>query len=249
MNGQVVVVQRLTDGIVQITLQDKVHKNGLSPMLADAIVKAFSDVKSMPDCKVIILTGYDSYFCSGGTQDVLLSLAEARSRFDDVKVSDTPVACDIPVIAAMQGHGIGGGLVLGLFCDFTIFSKESIYTANFMRYGFTPGVGATYIIPKKFGVVLGHEMLLSARGYHGAELEKRGIPFPVVPRDQVLSHARQLAIEIADKPRTALMVLKRHLVSDVRRELPGYIEKELEMQELTIHEREVWDRIRTQFGG
>ena len=52
----------------------------------------------------------------------------------------------------MQGHGIGGGFVVGLFADFVILSRESVYSTNFMKYKFTPGMGATYIVPKKIGI-------------------------------------------------------------------------------------------------
>ncbi len=97
----------------------------------------------------------------------------------------------------MQGHGIGGGLVFGLFADFVLLSRESIYTANFMKYGFTPVTGATYVL----GLGLAEEMLLSARTYRGADLEKRGIQFPVLPGVEVLQNAHQLARDLAEKPR------------------------------------------------
>lgn len=66
---------------------------------------------------------------------------------------------------------------MDLFADFVILSKESIYTTNFMKYGFTPGMGATFILPQKLGISLAEEMLLAAKTYRGEELQKRAIPF------------------------------------------------------------------------
>ena len=106
-----------------------------------------------------------------------------------------PLDCKIPVIAAMQGHAIGGGFSLGLFADFVLLSRESIYTASFMKYGFTPGFGSTYIFPKKLGTVLGSEMLLTARKYRGEELKKRGASFEVYPRAEVLEIILLLTLE------------------------------------------------------
>ena len=148
----------------------------------------------------------------------------------------------------MQGHGIGGGFVLGLFADFVILSRESVYTTNFMKYGFTPGMGATYIIPKKLGLSVGEELLLNAGNYRGADLEKRGVPFPVYARSEVPGQALQLARQLAEKPRLSLMTLKAHLVAPMRQELPGIIAQEVAMHEKNFHQPEVKERIISLFG-
>ena len=132
--------------------------------------------------------------------------------------------------------------------DFVVLSRESVYTTNFMKYGFTPGMGATYVLPKKLGFALAEEMLISARTYRGAELERRGVPFPVLPRAEVLAYARQLATEIAEKPRISLVTLKAHLVREVRQELGATITREVEMHEKTMHQPDVRERIERTFG-
>ena len=108
------------------------------------------------------------------------------------------------------------GAAFSMFADAAVLSRESIYTANFMKYGFTPGMGSTLILPHKLGPVLAHEMMLSARVYRGEDLARRGVPFPVLPRDQVLPHAMALARDFADKPRFSLVTLKDHLVAGLR---------------------------------
>ena len=133
---------------------------------------------------------------------------------------------------------------MGLFADFVLLSRESVYTTNFMKYGFTPGMGATYIVPKKLGLSLGEELLLNAGNYRGADLEKRGVPFPVYTRAEVPGQARQ----IAEKPRFSLITLKDHLVAPLRQELPGIIAQEVAMHAKTFHQPEVKERIMTLFG-
>jgi polyketide biosynthesis enoyl-CoA hydratase PksI len=177
-----------------------------------------------------------------------LAIHEGKVKFTDTKIYSLALDCRIPVIAAMQGHGIGGGFVLGLFADFVILGRESMYTTNFMKYGFTPGMGATCIVSKKLGFSLAEELLLNAGQYRGAELEKRGVPFPVLPRAEVLNYARQLARELAEKPRISLVALKDHLVGTLRQQLPAVIEQEIEMHEKTFHQAEVKDRIIALFG-
>ena len=149
MNPAAVDVSEVEPGIVRVTMQDRAHKNMFTLDLIDGLIQAFEGIAANPHYKVVILIGYDNYFATGGTREGLLGLYEGKGQFTDANFYSLALDCPIPVIAAMQGHGIGGGFVLGLFADFVILSRESVYTTNFMKYGFTPGMGATYIIPKK----------------------------------------------------------------------------------------------------
>jgi polyketide biosynthesis enoyl-CoA hydratase PksI len=248
MTQPVVDLHEVEPGIVQLTMQDRVHKNTFSEGLIHGLLQSFESIQANSNCKVVIITGYDTYFASGGTKEGLLAIYEGKVKFSDINIYSLPLECKVPVIAAMQGHGIGGGFAFGLFSDFVILSRESVYTTNFMKYGFTPGMGATYILSKKLGISLAEELLITAGNYRGAELEKRGIPFPVLPRTEVPDYALQLARQVAEKPRVSLITLKDHLVAPLRNQLPGVIKQEIAMHEQTFHQPEVKERIMTLFG-
>ncbi|TXF95475.1 enoyl-CoA hydratase, partial [Lactobacillus delbrueckii subsp. bulgaricus] len=81
-----------------------------------------------------------------------------------------------------------------------------------------------------------------------ADLEKRGVPFKVLPRAEVLDYAVELAQELAEKPRNSLVTLKDHLVAPLRDQLPRVIEQELMMHEKTFHHEEVKSRIKGLYG-
>lgn len=237
-------------GIALVVMQDRINKNTFSKELIIGLFKAFGTIEANPEIKAVVLTGYDNYFCMGGTQEGLLAIQEGRATFTGDEPSPTgrslyglPLECEIPVISAMQGHAVGGGFVFGLASDFVIFSRESIYATSFMKYGFTPGMGATCILPEKLGLSLAEELLFSAENYRGADLEKRGIPFRVYPRKEVLEKAFELARIIAEKPRLSLVTLKNHLVAGIREKMPGLIKKEMEMHEKTFHQPEVKERL------
>jgi polyketide biosynthesis enoyl-CoA hydratase PksI len=248
MTESVIESTEVAPGVRLITMCDRTHKNAFTPELVEGLVSAFDAVKQEPSCHAVVLTGYDSYFSTGGTQNGLLAIHEGRSRFTDLNLYSLALECEVPVITAMQGHAIGGGLALGLYADIVILSRESVYTSNFMRYGFTPGMGATYLLPAKLGLSLAHEMLLNAATYRGSDLACRGVPFPVLPRAQVLPRALQIAAELAEKPVTALRQLKAHLVRPIREALPAVIEQELAMHELTFHSGDVKARLASQYG-
>jgi polyketide biosynthesis enoyl-CoA hydratase PksI len=247
MSEPVVTLQEIGPGIAQITMADRESKNTFSERLVRELIEVFGSVSGDTRYRAVILTGYDTYFATGGTRQGLLAIHGGKVSFNATNFYSLALECEVPVISAMQGHGVGGGFVMGLFADFVVMSRESIYTTNFMRYGFTPGMGATYIVPRKLGFSLAHELLLTARNYRGGELEKRGVPFQVVPRAEVLARAYDTARELAEKPRLSLVTLKRHLVREIRRDLDQVIKQELEMHDITFHQDEVKERIERLF--
>ena len=246
--GATVTLREAEPGIALVEMHDREGRNTFTDALIRDLTAAFAEIARNEAWRAVVLTGYDSYFSSGGTQEGLRDLFEGRFKFTDKDLYSLALNCPVPVVSAMQGHGIGGGFVLGMFADATVLSRESIYTANFMKYGFTPGMGSTLILPHKLGPVLAHEMMLSARVYRGEDLARRGVPFPVLPRDEVLAHAMALARDFADKPRFSLVTLKNHLVAGLRDALPLAIEREVEMHAQTFHRPEVRERIEALFG-
>lgn len=251
--NEVVTLTEPSPGVAQVTMADREHKNTFTGELLTGLGAAFEQVGADERYKAVILTGYGSFFCSGGTREVLLDIHAGEFTFQAAgdglpNAYSLPLECPVPVISAMQGHAIGGGLSMGLFADFVILSRESIYTANFMKYGFTPGFGSTRVFPAKLGLPLAQEFLLTGRTFRGAELAERGVPFPVRPRRDVLSAALELAESLAEKPRRSLVLLKEHLVGELRQQLPGVIEKELAMHEVTFHQPEVKELLLSRYG-
>jgi polyketide biosynthesis enoyl-CoA hydratase PksI len=109
-------------------------------------------------------------------------------------------------------------------------------------------MGATLVLPQKLGLPLAQEMLMTAKTYYGEELQKRGAPFPVLPRSEVVGYALELARSLAEKPRLSLVTLKDHLVAGLREKLPSVIEQELVMHKKTFNQPEVKERIKSLFG-
>ncbi|MGD1702704.1 polyketide synthase [Dapis sp. BLCC M229] len=249
-NKKVGLVQltELNNGVVQIKMEDEEHSNSLSQRLGEDLWKCFKKIDENDTYKVAILAGTPNYFCTGGNQEQLMSIFKGESKFTDgFEILTSALNCRIPVIAAMEGHALGGGFALGLYADFLVFSRESFYASNFMKYGFTPGAGATLILPKKLGYELAREMMFTASNYSGKQLAERGIPFPVLPRQEVLNYAVNLANKIADKPVLSLVKLKEHLAWNTKNELPLLVEKELNMHEITFKQPEVKTRIESVF--
>lgn len=236
-------------GIAVVTMMDRRHQNTFSASLIKGLIEAFGQINANEAIKVVIINGYDNYFCCGGTKEELIAIHEGRKSFTDFDFYRLLLDCEVPVISAMQGHAIGAGLAFGCYADLMVLAEECLYSASFMKYGFTPGFGSTFIIPKKMGNILGAEMLFSANNYHGGELKERGISAKVVRKNQVISTAMELAGELAGKPRTSLKLLKHQLSQSIKEKLPAVIKQELAMHELSFCHAEVRERIETLFSG
>lgn len=243
--SEVVTLKLHEEMIAEITLTDKKSHNTFSAEFIRDLTAVFQNLPAQT--KVVILHGYDNYFCCGGTQTELLDLAEGKNTFNDHPFYRILLDCELPTIAAMQGHALGGGLVLGCYADIIILAEESLYSANFMKYGFTPGMGATYILPKKLGETLANEMMFSARNYHGEELGKRNGNIKVVKKENVIKEALILAKEIAEKPLPSLKLLKKQCAQSIKKALPLVIEQELAMHEISFRLPEVKENIKKLF--
>lgn len=251
------VVKLSKEGAVAVVaLEEREYGNTFTRRFIRDLKDTFSTIQQHPGIKVVMVHGCDNYFCCGGTKEELIELCEgfgqkqkeASPQFTDLNFHDLLLRCEVPVIAAMQGHALGGGLAFGCFADIIVMGEQCLYSANFMKYGFSPGMGATYILPKKLGESLAAEMLLTARNYYGRELKERGAPVKIVNKQEVIKTAMEIAKDLADKPLLSLKVLKEHLTQQTRAELPKAVAKELEMHQITFAQPGVRTRIERLFG-
>ncbi|MGI6668755.1 MAG: polyketide synthase [Acetivibrionales bacterium] len=236
------------NGVGIIAMEERESKNTFTRFLIEDLIETFGYVQRSHELKVIVICGYDNYFCCGGSKTELMEILEGKVNFIDLGIYDLLLSCKLPVIAAMQGHAIGGGLAFGSYADIIVMAEECIYSANFMRYGFTPGMGSTYILRKKFGELIGTEMLFTARNYYGRELKERGVQAIVTKKNEVVNTALEIARELATKPLLSLQLLKEHMANQIRKELEGVVSLEAEMHKKTFKLPEVLERINSLYG-
>jgi len=234
LHSQVVTATAYPGGIVVVKMEDREAKNMFSDDLMDGVREVFAHIEQTPAYKVVILTGYDNYFASGGTKESLLAIQAGKAKFTDSRIFQLPLDCKLPVIAAMQGHGIGAGWSLGMFADIVLLSEESRYVSPYMNYGFTPGAGATWSLADKIGQDLTRESLLTAQPCAGRELKDRGLRLLVLPRAEVVPAAMALAQQIAKVSRHRLIGLKKQLTAYVHQPLAETYRLELAMHDETF---------------
>lgn len=235
-------------GIAEVRLVDEAGRNSFTSAFCRGLESALDSAVRHRGTRVILVSGLPTLFCSGGSREELLSFARGDGRFDTDDFFRAFVRCPLPVVSAMQGHALGGGLVLGLYADLSVLSERSVYTANFMDYGFTPGMGATHLLPHRFGSAIGTEMLLTSRRYRGHELRERGTQVRIVAHADVPAVARALAEDVARAPRPSLELLKRHLAASLLAATDTAIAEEAAMHEVSFRLPEVTERIAARHG-
>ena len=197
----------IADGVATITLD--AGTNPLSHAVVDALGHAFASITT--DVRAVVLAGNDEWFSSGASREVVEDLVFGRRDSSELLLPRLLLDCPVPVIAAMAGHALGGGFALGIAADLVVIARESRYGLNFLDLGFTPGMGTTRLLEHVLSPAIAQELLWTGEARRGRDFEGRaGINY-IVSRAEVIPRARALAVRIADKPRTALVALKRVL--------------------------------------
>ena len=205
--------------IAHINMCDAAGKNALSAQLADQLLSALQKVEDA-GARVIILSGLPEVFCAGATKETLKALSNGELHVKDLLISEKLVHCPIPIIAAIEGHAIGGGIVMAACCDLTVCAEESRYGAVFMDMGFTPGMGCTTLLELLVGAPLAHEMMYTGKRFRGRELIRHGTHINrIVPKSSVRTIAHDIALQIAQKNPKIVALLKYTLSAKKKKAL------------------------------
>jgi polyketide biosynthesis enoyl-CoA hydratase PksI len=199
-----------SDGVATVAMDDG-DNNALSHAMVDELGVAFAAIARDRAVRAVVLAGRPDYFSSGAGRDVLSDLVTGRRESAELLLPRLLLDCPVPCVAAMAGHAVGGGFALGVAADLVLLGAESRYCLNFMNLGFTPGMGTSRLLEHVLSPAIAHELLFTGEARRGsAFLGKTGVNH-VLPRDEVLPRALDLAARIAEKPRAALVALKRTL--------------------------------------
>ena len=218
----------LDSALATITLNRPDKRNAISYDLIDDLIRALDEVKNS-SAQILILTGAGKAFCSGLDLDNLKSLI-GRTPAQNVEDSRTMVGLfrslyefPKPTIAAVNGAAIAGGTGLALLCDFTLAVPESKFGYTEVRIGFVPAIVSTFLL-RQVGEKIARDLLLTGRIFDAAEALKMGLIKEIVPPEQLLDRARELAAQLAENSPLSLFYTKRLLTDHARAELDAQIE-------------------------
>jgi len=202
-----------TDGLVGvITLDRPDNRNSMTPELLDAFTAASAAARADTAIRCVVVTGTGNCFSSGADFKSNLQRAEAATPEERSYAMYVPflslLDLEVPVVAALNGHTVGGGFGLALVCDIRIGAREAKYGANFVKLGLAPGMAISYLLPRVVGFPKANELLLTGRLVDGDEAERLGILNKAVAAADVMTEAMQIAQTIADNAPLAVRATK-----------------------------------------
>ena len=233
-----------------ITLNRPKVGNSFDLIMGAELDHAIKHVGGDRRCRVLIITGAGKYFSTG----IDLSLFAAPDRHaggittiqdvlpsadDETPGKGTGVAAAIrirempkPVIAAVNGPAVGQGLAIALACDIIIASDKASFSMAFIKRGVNPDTGASFNLPRLVGPQKACELTFTGDTIDAAEAERIGLVSRVVPQDELLITARELAHRIAKNPPLAVGFAKSQLYQAMlETDMVEHMKREVEIME------------------
>ena len=200
----------MTDDILLIDTDERVRtltlnrpqsRNALSTALRDRFFGALADAETDADVDVVIVTGTDPVFCAG------LDLKELGDQTVLPDISPKWPPMTKPVIGAINGAAVTGGLELALYCDVLIASEHARFADTHARVGLLPTWGLSVRLPQKVGIGLARRMSLTGDYLSAADALRAGLVTEVVPHDRLLISAGEVAASIVGNNQSAVRAL------------------------------------------
>jgi enoyl-CoA hydratase len=184
-------------GVLLLTLDRPSARNALDPELTDALAHALEQFARNPDLVVGVLTGSDPAFCAGLDMHAYGDASADRSRVSAVlrAVGELPK----PLVAAVNGPAVTGGLELALACDWIVASERAVFADTHSRIGAFPGAGLSARLPEAVGVRMAKAISLAGYRLDAAGAVRAGLAVSAVPHDDLLPTALQMARDVADR--------------------------------------------------
>ncbi len=194
--------------ICRITINREQVKNAVDGPTAKALADAFRDFEQDNDSDVAILAGAGNTFCAGADLKAVANHAEGRfntlAAEGDGPMGPSRMVLSKPVIAAIAGYAVAGGLELALWCDMRVMEETAVMGVFCRRFGVPLIDGGTIRLPRLIGMSRAMDLILTGRPVKADEALSMGLVNRVVGHGQGLTAAEELAATIAGFPQTCM---------------------------------------------
>jgi enoyl-CoA hydratase len=191
--------------VTTVLLARPERRNAVDGPTAQALADAFRAFEADPEAAVAVLAGDGGVFCAGA--DLKAVGTESGNRVEDEgdgPMGPTRMRLSKPVIAAIAGHAVAGGLELALWCDLRIAEQDAVLGVFCRRWGVPLIDGGTVRLPRLIGAGRAMDLILTGRAVGAEEAERMGLVSRVVPTGTSLAAAQELAAALARFPQTCL---------------------------------------------
>jgi enoyl-CoA hydratase/carnithine racemase len=208
-------------GVATVTLNRPEKLNAYTVAMGEEAVDAFRRARADDAVRAVILTGAGRGFCAGVDLEALKAHQAGASAGSGPKLGEEDFLTTLPlelvtypkpVIAAINGAAIGVGVTMVLPCDIRIAAASAKLAVPFAKLGLLPGLGSTHLLPRLVGRAKALELVLTAKTILAPEAAEIGLVNRVVPDGEVLSAAREMAMQMAQSKPEVLAAAKAALL-------------------------------------
>jgi enoyl-CoA hydratase len=195
------------ENILLVTINRPAVRNAIDAKTAAELAQAFRDFEKEDSFCVAVLTGAGGTFCSGADLKALAASSDAAPHLTvegDGPLGVSRMMLSKPVIAAVEGYAVAGGLELALWCDLRVAAEDAVFAVTCRRWGVPLVDGGTIRLPRLLGQSHTLDLILTGREVAGQEALMMGLANRLVPTGQALYAACQLARDLARFPQTCL---------------------------------------------
>lgn len=202
----------ISDRIATITLSRPDKRNALTQHMFARLNEVVGDVEKNSDLRVLVIRGESgSVFCAGDDLAELAAMDVVQVRDFLIRAQGTFTrleALSIPVVAAVEGHALGGGLELALACDLILASSNAALGLPETKLGVIPGLGGTIRLPRRVGLGRAKELVYSGRLVQADEAKNMGLVEAVYSAEEFDAKVMEFARSLASKSPSALALAK-----------------------------------------
>ena len=206
------IIYEKSDGVATITLNRPEALNAFSKDVVSEILHVLEDVKNDENVRVVILTGAgEKAFSAGADIKSMAGMNALKARGLSLMGEKLCVALENlekPVVAALNGYALGGGLEVAMSCDLRIASENARVGQTEVNIGLIPGWGGTQRLTRLVGMTKAKELVFTGKMIDAKTAEQIGILNMVIPADKFRETVRQFALELAAKAPVAVKVAK-----------------------------------------
>lgn len=215
--------------VTTVILSRPERRNAVDGATAAALAAAFRDFEADPEARVAVLFGEGGVFCAGADlKAVAGGGGNAVRRDGDGPMGPSRMLLEKPVIAAVAGHAVAGGLELALWCDLRVAEESAVFGVFCRRWGVPLIDGGTIRLPRIVGMGRALDMILTGRPVGAEEAHRMGLADRVVPDGAARASAEALAAEIARFPQLCMRSDRLSAYEQWDRALPDALRGELE---------------------
>ena len=238
--------------IVVITLDRPDVANAIDRPTAEALAAAFRRFEADDALAVAVLTGANGRFCAGADLKAMREDASRVSRVlpdGDGPVGPTRMLLSKPVIAAVEGHAVAGGLELAAWCDLRVAAEDAVFGVFCRRWGIPLMDGGTIRLTRLLGHSHALDLILTGRGVSGEEARLMGLANRLVAPGEARAAALALAHDIASRPQAALRSDRLSSYEQWSLSLPDALANEFEHGMATVRTGELFGGLEDYAGG